>query len=100
MAVIINLESKSEDGPDKPSYEDVLTLANGLSNGSHSKDVTDVLRAAALAQLDPVDIETILVAIQAKTKLSKKPLLQNLQMIQTPKPCNLWKIFKKFASNN
>ena len=87
MAIIYKIDPKNDDGPGKPSYEDVLKLANGLSNGSHSKDVTDVLRAAALAQLDPVGIEKILVAVQAKTKLPKKPLRQNLQLIQ--KECGL-----------
>ncbi len=31
MAIIINLKAKSEDGHEKPSYEDVLKLANASS---------------------------------------------------------------------
>ena len=57
MSVIIEFKSDGEDGPKKSSFEHVLKLANGLVKGSHSEDVAHVLKAAALAQLDPVGTE-------------------------------------------
>ena len=82
MTVKSKSSPKKDEGPKKPSYEDVHKLANALNKASDPEKISEVLKAAAMAQFDPVAADLILVAIQAKTKLPKKPLRQRLQMIQ------------------
>ena len=78
-----NLNSEEEQhAPNRPSYDDVLEMTTTLAKTSGPDQVADVLRATALAELDPVAENMILIAIQGKTKLPKKPLRLRLRMIQ------------------
>jgi len=81
MAIVINLDTKNNK-TGKPSYDDVLSMANALNKASSPEKISDVLKTAALAQFDPVAVDLILVAVQAKTKLPKKPLRQRLQQYE------------------
>ena len=82
MAVVIELTPKKDAGSEKPSYDDVLKLANTLNKASSPEKISEVLMAAAMAQFNPVAADLILVAVQAKTKLPKKPLRQQLQKFE------------------
>lgn len=70
------------DAEEKPSYDDVLNMANALSKSAHPDVISAVLKAAAIAVFDPMAEDLILRAIQEKTKQAKKPLRQRLQMIR------------------
>lgn len=82
MAAVIKLPTKKDEGPEKPSYDDVLKMANALNKACGPEKISEVLKAAAMAQLDPVAVDLILVAIQTITKLPKKPLRQQLKTLE------------------
>ncbi len=52
--------------PDKPSYYDVLKMANALTKTSDPGQVSEVLKAAAMAELDPVPADMILGATRPR----------------------------------
>ena len=82
MAVVIKLPTKKDEGPEKPSYDNVLGMANTLNKSSSPEKISEVLKTAAMAQFDPVAADLILVAIQIKTNLPKKPLRLQLRIFE------------------
>ena len=73
---------KEQHAPNKPSYDEVLEMAHALTKVSSPEQVTDVLKATALAEFDPIEQDMILGAIQKKLGGRIKPLRQRLRMYQ------------------
>lgn len=81
MAIVIKFNPKNDED-EKPSYDDVIKLANTLSKASPPEKISDVLKTAAMARFDPVAADKVLAAIQAKTRVRMKPLRQELRMFE------------------
>ena len=79
MAVVIKLPTKK---PEKPSYEDVLKMANALPMASHPDELANVLKAIAMGQFNALERETLIQVVQQKTKLPKKSLRQHLKLCE------------------
>ena len=82
MAAIIETKPESQDGPAKPSLEQILVLASELVENSPVAKIEKVLLEAAKAGLEPLAKDKVLSTIQKQAGSRIKPLRQQLNLIE------------------
>lgn len=79
MANVIKFNPKTDD--EKPSYDDVLSMANSLVKESTLDAIKQVLTCLAYGNFDPLETDMIITAVASKIEPGKKPLNQLLKTI-------------------
>lgn len=80
VSIITNKLAKSQ--PTKPRYADALAGAKALNMDSHPDEVNEVLVQIASGQFKPVRLESLIQAVQKKTKIPKPTLRQQLKAVK------------------
>ncbi len=78
MAIIIKMNPKNDNSSGKLSLNHVLTLASKLGKTSTFDEISEILKAAAFAELEPLANDMVLSSIQKSTGARIKPLRQQL----------------------